>query len=170
MQTLGIDKRWIDGPKDVQEESTLSLDTFEMARLWVPLQVAQIISFVWNQNLAFREMDIKEEGGKNLIEFKLIHTYKQYENSEEFLKLVENGLDAYELFCKAWKNFKQLDELNKHILIYTWKAQLLGEEISEDLEVSICPAEVAKCVTHYKNYEFQKFHDITDALIQEQLW
>jgi hypothetical protein len=46
-------------------------------------------------------MDIKEEGDKNVIEFKLIHTYKQYENSEEFLKLVENGLDAYELFCKA---------------------------------------------------------------------
>lgn len=170
MQTLGIDKRWINRSTDTQETSMLSLDTFEMERLWIPLQVAQIISFVWNQDLAFREIDIKEEGEKNVIEFKLIHTYKQYENSEEFLKLVENGLDVYDLFCKVWKNFKQLDELNKHILIYAWKSDLLGSDISSDLEVNICPAEVAKCVTHYKHYEFEKFHNLTDALIQERLW
>jgi hypothetical protein len=62
-----------------------------------------------------------------------------------------------------------LDELNKHILIYAWKSDLLGKDISEDLEVSICPAEVAKYVTHYMYYEFQNFHEITDKLIQEQL-
>jgi hypothetical protein len=38
-----------------------------------------------------------------------------------------------------------------------------------DLEKSICPVEVAKCVTHYKDYDFQDFLDYTNQLTQERL-
>lgn len=132
----------------------ISLDWIEIEQLWVPMQVAQIIAFVWNQNLSKY----------------WIKTDEISENAEEILQVLENALDIYNIFCWDGRDFSKLEELEQNILIYAWKSKLLGDDISMDLEKSICPAEVAKCVSHYINYDFEDFHDYTSKLIQEKLW
>lgn len=134
--------------------SLISVDGIEIEQLWVPMQVAQIISFVWNQNISKYGID-KD---------------KKYENTEVIFKLLENALDIFDIFCSVNKDFSKLDELEKHILVYAWKKWFLWSEIWEVLDDNICPVEVAKCVSHYIHYDFQDFHDYTNKIIQEKLW
>ena len=139
---------------DAKSYKWLDMDVYIMNQKGVPYQVAQIISFVWNQNITKYWID---KG-------------TQYENSEVILKLLENALDVYDKFCWWEKDFSQLEELEKHTLVFAWKKWFLWKDISSVLENNICPVDIAKCVTHYIDYDFQDFYECTNELIQYKLW